>query len=148
MTIRLMPTFSPKSRRPGRCSVSGSGQQHTNRTDPRSPLEPVVDLDTWIEHEGNLEITLDTAREIGSVVGMLPAEQAESLQARVLDLEGRFYELQREYDDKAAAVTTLAGELADAGRRAAELAPHAQERGYAQGYAQAEADCAVTPEIP
>lgn len=128
-----MPTFSPRSAGGGKCYVSGSGQRHSNRNDPTSPVEPVVDLDTYIDQEGNLEISLDTAKEIASVIGWIPAETAHGLVERRDEAETRIAELETQLADKQAVVDAFAGEIQASAKALAE----AKELAWARGYDQA-----------
>lgn len=137
--IRLIPGFSGKERRTGVCSITGNPQKHTVPGDKTSPLEPVVDLDTWIDMEGNLEITLETAQQIGDVVGMLSKERAEDLQDQVLDLLAQRDELESRLADKQAALSAVAGELT----AAAQHASGEYARGYEQGCRDSDTDAAV-----
>lgn len=115
--IRLAPQFSVKAARTGVCYVSGSGARHSNPLDPTSPQEPVVDLDTWINQEGNLEISLDTAREIADVIGWISPEEYDTLEADVASLTAEVESLEESLESKATALSALAGELTEAVQR-------------------------------
>ena len=134
--MRLLPTFSEKAMRGGKCPISGLPQAHSNPADPTSPLTPVVDLGLHIDYEGDLEITYETAVEIGHTIGMLNPEDSASLRAHVADLERALAETEEALQAKESAVSVMAGEI----HSAAEHARAEYERGYGRGYAQAEED--------
>lgn len=118
--IRLSPQFSHKAARTGVCYVSGSGARHSNPLDKTSPLEPVVDLDTWISQEGNLEISMDTARQIADVIGWISPEEYDTLEADVASLTAEVESLEESLESKATALSALAGELTEAVQREAD----------------------------
>lgn len=89
MTIRLIPDFSTQSARPGRCYIYGESPRRSNPRDRKSPLEPVVDLDTHIRMEGNLEIGFRAAQDIASAIGWLPPERIHTLEDESLALLDR-----------------------------------------------------------
>lgn len=118
-TIRAMPDFSPKSRTPSGCSICMRPPQRVDPRVQRSPRWGVVDLDVWIDQEGNFEICRDCAIEIGACVDMIMPEQAAGLRARIVELKEDLEESDTELVTKTAAVSALAGEITAAGQHAA-----------------------------
>ncbi len=76
--MQLIPEFSQRSRVP-HCSLCGNGPGKVNSRSPISPNRPVVDLNLDIDFEGNVEVCVDCAAEIGAAVGMISADKAEEL---------------------------------------------------------------------
>lgn len=147
MHLRLIPTFTPQSLRPGRCSLSGNAQRHSVEGDHTSELEPVLDLDTLIDTErGNLEITLQTAREIASHVGYEPPERLAEARDRISVLEDLLDQATDALETKTAACSALASEVHAAGKALSEAKVEA-ELAWAKGYEQGCADYAATPEL-
>lgn len=105
--IRLIPGFSGKEARTGVCYVSGQPQLKVD-----GEREPVVDLDTEILHEGNLEITLTTAREIASVIGYISPEANGNTAAENIALKEEVRELRQRLEDQKVATGLLASEVA------------------------------------
>lgn len=110
--IRRIPGFSSQAARTGVCYISGSPAKRL----PDGSREDVLDLDVWIDQEGNLEISLDTAREIASLVGYVSEETATTLRDAVMHLSDRNDVLEQLVRDKDKALQVLAQGVVDSVR--------------------------------
>lgn len=77
MTITLLPAFNQTSRLQV-CSICGLGPG-TVDGHPESVDRPVIGTGVSIDFEGDVDICLNCAREIGSVAGMLSEDEAHAL---------------------------------------------------------------------
>lgn len=123
--IRLIPTFSNKAARTGVCYVSGRPPQRDSSGERR---EPVLDLDTNISQEGNLEISLDTAREIAGVIGWISQEVADGYESELSSLQADVARLSTLLDEQKEATSVLAREIAGAAQATVEARKVAESK--------------------
>jgi hypothetical protein len=108
--IRRIPGFTGKEARTGICYVTG---RPPSKTPDQTRREDIIDLDTWIEGEGNLEITLDTAREIAGLIGWIDETTANDLTSRLNEKIAEVRELTDRLRDKDLALQVLAQGVVD-----------------------------------
>ena len=110
--ISLIPAHSLRSASGAKCYIHGDAPGKSVPGDRQSPDEPVVDLDTWIDQEGNLEIGLRAARDIANAIGYVSEDEYQAVIEERDALLAEVGYLEAEIEAKSDAVDVLAGELA------------------------------------
>lgn len=131
--IRPMPDFSPRSATPGVCLICKRTPGRSNPRVANSPQRPVIDLDTWIEGEGNLEVCQDCATEIGAAVGLVP----EPVHSRTVEDLVRATEALEEARASGAEKDQIIDAFAEQVRRRAHELDEVRDQAYHQGFTDA-----------